>query len=81
MAGAARHCTSGPAHTGGDASIHSEQANVVHLGDLLNNRGYPNVDAPAGASAPADEHWAGSVPTRWTASWIVPVPAREPGLT
>ena len=27
-----------------------EQANVVHLGDLLNNRGYPNVDAPAGAS-------------------------------
>jgi len=22
----------------------------VHLGDLLNNRGYPNVDAPAGAS-------------------------------
>jgi glyoxylase-like metal-dependent hydrolase (beta-lactamase superfamily II) len=40
----------GPAHTGGDASIHFEQANIVHLGDLLNNRGYPNVDAPAGAS-------------------------------
>lgn len=44
----ARHW--GPAHTGGDASIHFEQANVVNLGDLLNNRGYPNVDAPAGAS-------------------------------
>ena len=44
----ARHW--GPAHTGGDAAIHFEQANVVHLGDLLNNRGYPNVDAPAGAS-------------------------------
>ena len=44
----ARHW--GPAHTGGDASIHFEQANIVHLGDLLNNRGYPNVDAPAGAS-------------------------------
>lgn len=44
----ARHW--GPAHTGGDVSIHFEQANVVHLGDLLNNRGYPNVDAPAGAS-------------------------------
>ena len=44
----ARHW--GPAHTSGDASIHFEQANVVHLGDLLNNRGYPNVDAPAGAS-------------------------------
>ena len=40
----------GPAHTGGDVAIHFEQANVVHLGDLLNNRGYPNVDAPAGAS-------------------------------
>jgi cyclase len=44
----ARHW--GPAHTGGDAAIHFEQANVVCLGDLLNNRGYPNVDAPAGAS-------------------------------
>lgn len=44
----ARHW--GPAHTGGDASIHFEQANVVHLGDLLNNRGYANVDGPAGAS-------------------------------
>ncbi len=40
----------GPAHTGGDVAIHFEQANVVHLGDLLNNRGYPNVDAPAGGS-------------------------------
>ena len=40
----------GPAHTGGDVAIHFEQANLVHLGDLLNNRGYPNVDAPAGAS-------------------------------
>lgn len=44
----ARHW--GPAHTGGDASIHFEQANVVHLGDLLNNRGYANVDGAAGGS-------------------------------
>jgi glyoxylase-like metal-dependent hydrolase (beta-lactamase superfamily II) len=44
----ARHW--GPAHTGGDASIHFERANIVHLGDLLNNRGYANADAPAGAS-------------------------------
>ncbi len=44
----ARHY--GPAHTGGDIAIFFESANVVHLGDLLNNRGYPNVDAPSGAS-------------------------------
>lgn len=44
----ARHW--GPAHTGGDIAIHFEKANIVHLGDLLNNRGYPNVDAPSGAS-------------------------------
>ena len=44
----ARHW--GIAHTGGDAAIHFEQANIVHLGDLLNNRGYPNCDAPAGGS-------------------------------
>jgi len=40
----------GPAHTGGDVAVFFENANIVHLGDLLNNRGYPNVDAPAGAS-------------------------------
>ena len=40
----------GPAHTGGDVAIFFEQANVLHLGDLLNNRGYPNIDVPAGAS-------------------------------
>jgi glyoxylase-like metal-dependent hydrolase (beta-lactamase superfamily II) len=40
----------GPAHTGGDVAIFFERANVLHLGDLLNNRGYPNIDVPAGAS-------------------------------
>ena len=40
----------GPAHTGGDVAIHFERANVVHMGDLINNRGYANVDGPSGAS-------------------------------
>ena len=40
----------GPAHTNGDVAILFERANVVHLGDLVNNRGYPNIDAAAGGS-------------------------------
>ncbi len=45
---AARHY--GPAHTGGDAVITFERANVVHIGDLVFNRCHPRVDRPAGAS-------------------------------
>ena len=40
----------GPAHTGGDAAIHFERANVVHMGDLVFNRLYPFIDRPSGAS-------------------------------
>ena len=40
----------GPAHTDGDALIHFENANVLHMGDLMNNRRYPFVDRSAGAS-------------------------------
>ena len=40
----------GPAHTSGDAVVLFEQANVVHLGDLVFNRMPPFVDRPAGAS-------------------------------
>ena len=40
---------SGPAHTNGDALIHFENANVVHLGDLVFNRRFPYIDKPAGA--------------------------------
>lgn len=40
----------GPAHTDGDALIHFENANVLHMGDLMNNRRYPFIDRSAGAS-------------------------------
>jgi cyclase len=40
----------GPAHTGGDAVVTFEKANVVHMGDLVFNRMHPYIDRPAGAS-------------------------------
>jgi len=40
----------GPAHTGGDAVVIFEKANVVHMGDLVFNRLYPYVDRPGGAT-------------------------------
>jgi glyoxylase-like metal-dependent hydrolase (beta-lactamase superfamily II) len=39
-----------PAHTSGDAIVHFERANVVHMGDLLFNRSHPVIDRAAGAS-------------------------------
>jgi glyoxylase-like metal-dependent hydrolase (beta-lactamase superfamily II) len=41
----------GPAHTGGDITVHFEKANVVHVGDLVWNRLQTFVDRPGGASA------------------------------
>ena len=40
----------GPAHTGGDAVIRFERANVAHMGDLMFNRMHPVIDRPNGAS-------------------------------
>jgi cyclase len=40
----------GPGHTGGDAVIVFERANVVHMGDLMFNRVHPRIDGPSGAS-------------------------------
>jgi glyoxylase-like metal-dependent hydrolase (beta-lactamase superfamily II) len=40
----------GAGHTGGDAIIFFERANVVHLGDLLFKHLHPFVDRPNGAS-------------------------------
>ena len=44
----------GPAHTCGDSVIHFEQADVVHMGDLVFNRRQPYIDRGAGASV---ENW------------------------
>ncbi len=44
----ARHF--GPAHTGGDAVIHFENANVAHVGDLMFNRRFPYIDPGAGGN-------------------------------
>lgn len=40
----------GPGHTDGDAIIHFEHANIVHMGDLVFNRRHPFIDKTAGAS-------------------------------
>ncbi len=40
----------GAAHTGGDAVITFEKANVVHAGDLVFNRRQPVIDRPGGSS-------------------------------
>ncbi len=38
----------GPAHTEGDTAVVLTDANVVHLGDVFNNAGYPFIDADNG---------------------------------
>jgi len=40
----------GPGHTSGDSVVYFEQANVVHMGDLVFNRMNPYTDRPSGAS-------------------------------
>ncbi|WP_295654461.1 MBL fold metallo-hydrolase [uncultured Mucilaginibacter sp.] len=40
----------GRGHTNGDAMIHFENANIVHIGDLVFNRRYPVIDMAHGAS-------------------------------
>jgi cyclase len=40
----------GAGHTNGDAIVHYEDANVVHVGDLVFNRRFPFIDKPGGAN-------------------------------
>jgi len=44
----------GRAHTDGDSVIHLQNANLVHMGDLIFNRRHPFIDRGAGASI---ENW------------------------
>jgi cyclase len=40
----------GAGHTNGDAMIHLQHSNIVHIGDLVFNRRHPFVDRSAGAN-------------------------------
>ena len=40
----------GPGHTNGDALHHFEEANIVHIGDLMFNKRHPFVDRSTGAN-------------------------------
>jgi glyoxylase-like metal-dependent hydrolase (beta-lactamase superfamily II) len=40
----------GPAHTDGDAIIHFQKADVVHMGDIFFSAGYPYIDINHGGS-------------------------------
>ena len=40
----------GPAHTTGDTAVYFRDSNVIHLGDIYNNAGYPFIDAGNGGS-------------------------------
>lgn len=50
----------GPAHTGGDAVVYFEEANIAHVGDLVFNRAYPFIDVDGGASS---TNWITSLET------------------
>ncbi|WP_262504736.1 MBL fold metallo-hydrolase [Salinibacter ruber] len=50
----------GPAHTGGDAIVVFENANIVHVGDLVFNRAYPFIDVGGGADS---QGWIDSLET------------------
>ena len=54
----------GPAHTGGDAIVVFENANIVHVGDLVFNRAYPFIDIAGGADS---RGWIDSLETIYEA--------------
>jgi glyoxylase-like metal-dependent hydrolase (beta-lactamase superfamily II) len=61
----------GPAHTAGDTAVIFTEANVVHLGDVFNNAGYPFIDADNGGSLAGIVDFCQSVLDRIDPSAIV----------
>ncbi len=74
----ARHY--GPGHTGGDAVIHFEKAQVVHMGDLFFHELHPRVDRNGGASLHNWTHVLGVIAKELPADTIYIAGHARPGL-
>jgi cyclase len=61
----------GPAHTTGDTAVIFRGSNVVHLGDVFNNSGYPFIDADNGGTLSGVIDFCQAVLERIDASAIV----------
>lgn len=51
----------GPAHTTGDAAVYFRKHNIVHMGDVFNNSGFPFIDAGNGGSIDGFIHFCSEV--------------------
>jgi cyclase len=67
----------GPAHTTGDAAVIFRGSNVVHMGDVFNNAGYPFIDTGNGGSLDGLIAFCRAVLSEIDASTIV-VPGHGP---
>jgi glyoxylase-like metal-dependent hydrolase (beta-lactamase superfamily II) len=67
----------GPAHTAGDTAVLFRTHNVVHLGDVYNNAGYPFIDVDNGGSLDGVIEFCSSVIEELDARSIV-VPGHGP---
>jgi cyclase len=67
----------GPAHTTGDTAVVFRSHNLVHLGDVYNNAGYPFIDVDNGGSLNGVIEFCSSVLKELNASSIV-VPGHGP---
>jgi len=61
----------GPAHTTGDTAVYFRESNVVHLGDIYNNAGYPFIDSGNGGSLDGMIHFCSEVIQRINQDTVV----------